>query len=150
MKNLLLTTVLMLAVIFSSNATNDVNGPAKKVSISGAGATFPLPFYNLAFKTYQDKTGNSITYGGIGSGGGIRSLKDKIVDFGGSDAYLSDKEMSEMPAAVVHIPTCMGAVVLAYNQPGTLSPIFTWAKSPNGTTAVLQPSIPAWTYPTKP
>ena len=103
----------MLAVIFSSNATNDVNGPAKKVSISGAGATFPLPFYNLAFKTYQDKTGNSITYGGIGSGGGIRSLKDKIVDFGGSDAYLSDKEMSEMPATVVHIPTCMGAVVLA-------------------------------------
>ena len=118
MKNLLLTTVLMLAVIFSSNATNNVNGPAKKVSISGAGATFPLPFYNLAFKTYQDKTGNSITYGGIGSGGGIRSLKDKIVDFGGSDAYLSDKEMSEMPAAVVHIPTCMGAVVLAYNLPG--------------------------------
>lgn len=48
MKNLLLTTVLMLAVIFSSNATNDVNGPAKKVSISGAGATFPLPFYNLS------------------------------------------------------------------------------------------------------
>ncbi|OKZ17674.1 MAG: phosphate ABC transporter substrate-binding protein PstS [Butyricimonas synergistica] len=118
MKNLLLTTVLMLAVIFSSNATNNVNGPAKKVSISGAGATFPLPFYNLAFKTYQDKTGNSITYGGIGSGGGIRSLKDKIVDFGGSDAYLSDKEMGEMPAAVVHIPTCMGAVVLAYNLPG--------------------------------
>ena len=118
MKNLLLTTVLMLAVIFSSNATNDVNSPAKKVSISGAGATFPLPFYNLAFKTYQDKTGNSITYGGIGSGGGIRSLKDKIVDFGGSDAYLSDKEMSEMPATVVHIPTCMGAVVLAYNLPG--------------------------------
>ena len=108
----------MLAVIFSSNATNNVNCPAKKVSISGAGATFPLPFYNLAFKTYQDKTGNSITYGGIGSGGGIRSLKDKIVDFGGSDAYLSDKEMSEMPAAVVHIPTCMGAVVLAYNLPG--------------------------------
>lgn len=118
MKNLFLTTILMLTVIFSSNATNGESTPAKKVSISGAGATFPLPFYNLAFKTYQDKTGNSITYGGIGSGGGIRSLKDKIVDFGGTDAYLSDKEMSEMPAAVVHIPTCMGAVVLAYNLPG--------------------------------
>ena len=108
----------MLAVIFNSNATNGETTPNKKVSISGAGATFPLPFYNLAFKTYQDKTGNSVTYGGIGSGGGIRSLKDKIVDFGGSDAYLSDKEMSEMPAAVIHIPTCMGAVVLAYNLPG--------------------------------
>ena len=51
MKNLLLTTVLMLAVIFSSNATNDVNGPAKKVSISGAGKTkswisgVPMPIY---------------------------------------------------------------------------------------------------------
>ena len=160
MKNLLLTTVLMLAVIFSSNATHDVNGPAKKVSISGAGATFPLPFYNLAFKTYQDKTGNSITYGGIGSGGGIRSLKDKIVDFGGSDAYLSDKEMSEMPAAVVHIPTCMGAVVLAYNLPGVdnlkltgdiiadiyLGKITKWndAKIQElNPGAVLQPSIPA-------
>ena len=58
-----------------------------------------------------------MTYGGIGSGGGIRSLKDKIVDFGGSDAYLSDAEMQVMPYATVHIPTCMGAVVMAYNIP---------------------------------
>lgn len=117
MKNLLLTSMLMLGVIFSSNATLNGSVSAKKVSLSGAGATFPLPFYNLAFKTYQEKTGNTITYGGIGSGGGIRSLKDKVVDFGGSDAYLSDKEMGEMPATVIHIPTCMGAVVLAYNLP---------------------------------
>lgn len=109
----------MLAVIFSSNATNDVNGPAKKVSLSpGAGATFPLPFYNLASKLIKIKQVIPLPTGGIGSGGGIRSLKDKIVDFGGSEAYLSVKEMSEMPAAVVHIPTCMGAVVLAYNLPG--------------------------------
>lgn len=87
------------------------------MNIAAAGATFPLPFYNLAFKTYQEKTGNAVTYGGIGSGGGIRSLKDKIVDFGGSDAYLSDAEMQEMPYATVHIPTCMGAVVMAYNLP---------------------------------
>lgn len=117
MKNLLLTSMLMLGVIFSSNAISNGSASAKKVSLSGAGATFPLPFYNLAFKTYQEKTGNTITYGGIGSGGGIRSLKDKVVDFGGSDAYLSDKEMGEMPATVIHIPTCMGAVVLAYNLP---------------------------------
>lgn len=89
----------------------------QKMNIAAAGATFPLPFYNLAFKTYQEKTGNAVTYGGIGSGGGIRSLKDKIVDFGGSDAYLSDAEMQEMPYATVHIPTCMGAVVMAYNLP---------------------------------
>jgi phosphate transport system substrate-binding protein len=59
---------------------------------------------------------NKVSYGGIGSGGGVRNLKDGIVDFAGSDAFLSDKEMSEMEP-VVHIPTCMGAVVLAYNLP---------------------------------
>ena len=90
----------------------------EKVAITAAGATFPQPFYNLAFKKYTEVTGILLTYGGIGSGGGIRSLTDKVVDLGASDAYLSDKEISEMPAAVVHIPTCLGAVVIAYNLPG--------------------------------
>ena len=89
-----------------------------KKAITGAGATFPLPYYNLLFKSYQDSTNVVVTYGGIGSGGGIRSLKDQIVDFAGSDAFLTEKEMADMPAEVIHIPTCMGAVVLAYNLPG--------------------------------
>lgn len=85
------------------------------VSLSGAGATFPQPYYDVAFKAFQDSTKINVTYGGVGSGGGIRSLKDQIVDFGASDAFLSDKEMASMPAPVIHIPTCMGAVVMAYN-----------------------------------
>ena len=87
------------------------------LEIAGAGATFPLPYYNIIFKDYSDKTENKVTYGGIGSGGGIRSLMDKTVDFGASDAYLSEEALAEAPAEVVHIPTCMGAVVLAYNLP---------------------------------
>ena len=90
---------------------------SSKSSITGAGATFPLPFYNIAFKAYQDSSQTLVTYGGIGSGGGIRSLKDKIVDFAGTDAFLSEKELAEMPGEVLHIPTCMGAIVLAYNLP---------------------------------
>ena len=86
--------------------------------LAGAGATFPLPYYNLAFKTYRDSVPAEVSYGGIGSGGGIRSLKDRIVDFAGSDAYLTDAEMAAMPDSVIHIPTCMGAVVMAYNLPG--------------------------------
>lgn len=89
-----------------------------KEAITAAGATFPQPFYSLAFKKYSDESGVGLTYGSIGSGGGIRSLTDKVVDFGASDAYLSDKEIAEMPAEVVHIPTCLGAVVIAYNLPG--------------------------------
>ncbi len=90
---------------------------SETVELSGAGATFPLPFYNVVFEQYASKSGNQVAYGGIGSGGGIRNLRDKIVDFAGSDAFLSDKEMAEM-APVVHVPTCMGAVVVAYNLDG--------------------------------
>ena len=88
----------------------------ESVELSGAGATFPLPFYNVIFEEFGDVNGDEVAYGGIGSGGGVRNLKDGIVDFCGSDAFLSDEEMLEMPA-VVHVPTCMGAVVLAYNLP---------------------------------
>lgn len=86
------------------------------VELTGAGATFPLPFYNMSFEGYSATHNNKVSYGGIGSGGGVRNLKDGIVDFAGSDAFLSDAEMKEMDP-VVHIPTCMGAVVLAYNLP---------------------------------
>lgn len=94
---------------------------SKSVSITAAGATFPLPFYNLSFKNYTKESGILLTYGGIGSGGGIRSLKDKVVDFGATDAYLDAKKEAEMPAPIVHIPTCIGAVVIAFNVPGVES-----------------------------
>jgi phosphate transport system substrate-binding protein len=89
----------------------------KSITLSGAGATFPLPFYNQLIADYSTKTGTLVTYGGIGSGGGIKSLKDKVVDFGASDAFLTDKELTALPAPIVHIPTCLGAVVIAYNLP---------------------------------
>ena len=115
--NKLLILVLAICLAACGNSKKKNAQGASDITLAAAGATFPLPYYNLAFKNYKDSTGVSITYGRIGSGGGIRSLKDKIVDFGGSDAYLSDAELAEMPAEVVHIPTCMGAVVLAYNLP---------------------------------
>lgn len=85
--------------------------------LSGSGATFPEPFYNLIFNKYQQSSGNLVSYSGVGSGTGIRNLKDKVVDFAGSDAFLSDEEMKDMDA-VVHVPTCMGAVVLAFKLNG--------------------------------
>lgn len=117
MKNLLLISILIISTMLSGNAIPADAASNKKEKVTGAGATFPLPFYNLAFKTYQQKNGTTVTYGGIGSGGGIRSLKDRIVDFGGTDAFLSEKELKEMPYETIHIPTCMGAVVMAYNLP---------------------------------
>ncbi|MDR1876621.1 MAG: phosphate ABC transporter substrate-binding protein PstS [Flavobacteriaceae bacterium] len=89
----------------------------EKAALSGAGATFPAPYYNIVFKNYAEKTGNDITYGATGSGSGIRSLKDRTVDFGATDVFLSDEELKEMGGEVVHIPTALGAVVLSYNLP---------------------------------
>lgn len=92
-------------------------GGRRAQALSGAGATFPLPFYNVVFEQFAQLQGDAVAYGGIGSGGGVRNLRDKIVDFAGSDAFLSEREMEEM-SPVVHIPTCMGAVVVAYNLEG--------------------------------
>ena len=119
MKNILL--LIVAVVIFAScNNTQQQNAKNEKtenISITAAGATFPLPFYNMVFKKYSDESGVLLTYGGIGSGGGIRSLKDKVVDFGATDAFLSDAEAVGLPAEIIHIPTCIGAVVIAYNLP---------------------------------
>ena len=113
--NLLMTFVL--ALVLSSCGGGSTNSNRKAQELSGAGATFPLPFYNVIFENFAEVNGDAVAYGGIGSGGGVRNLRDKIVDFAGSDAFLSEKEMSDMNP-VIHIPTCMGAVVVAYNLEG--------------------------------
>src|ERR1700722_18301531 len=81
-------------------------------TILGAGATFPNPLYSKMFSEYNKTNGLKVNYQSIGSGGGIQQLTSKTVDFGASDAPLNDEKMAGMPAPVVHIPMCMGAVVL--------------------------------------
>lgn len=122
MKNFVLLVIAVFVLGACSNSSSNKGGEksasGKKVTLTAAGATFPMPYYNMVFKGYTSETGTLLTYGGIGSGGGIRSLTDKVVDFGATDAYLSDEKLSAMPAEVVHIPTVLGAVVIAYNLPG--------------------------------
>jgi phosphate transport system substrate-binding protein len=114
----LLVLITTLAILVSCNNGSKKSSAGSKLKVTAAGATFPMPFYNLAFKKYTEISGIDFTYGGIGSGGGIRSLADKVVDFGATDAFLSDKELADFGAPVTHIPTCLGAVVIAYNLPG--------------------------------
>lgn len=106
---------LLFVAIAAVIALTGCNNSSQK--LSGAGATFPAPFYNLVFKKYTETSGSDVTYGAVGSGGGIRSLKDKTVDFGATDVFLSDSELKDMGADVLHIPTALGAVVLSYNLP---------------------------------
>ncbi|MCM8758561.1 MAG: phosphate ABC transporter substrate-binding protein PstS [Candidatus Omnitrophica bacterium] len=90
---------------------------AYATELTGAGATFPYPLYSKMFDVYHKERGIKINYSAIGSGGGIRQLTAKTVDFGGSDAFLTDQQLKEM-GEILHIPICMGAVVLAYNLSG--------------------------------
>ena len=122
----LLSPVLAVAVIFAAIA--GVYAPAAHANplasnLTGAGATFPYPLYSKWFDIYHQKTGIEINYQSIGSGGGIQQLKNNTVDFGASDAPLSDAKLKEMPRKVLHFPTAAGAVVLAYNLPSVRQPL---------------------------
>lgn len=117
MKKIFMSIMTVCTIMMLASCGGGTDSGRKAQELSGAGATFPLPFYNVVFEQFSQVNGDVVAYGGIGSGGGVRNLRDKIVDFAGSDAFLSDKEMEEM-LPVIHIPTCMGAVVLAYNLDG--------------------------------
>ena len=115
------TILIVLAISLTFNACN--KGDKDKTSasdkeITGAGATFPFPLYSKMFDVYGKDKGVKVNYQSIGSGGGVQQLMSKTVDFGASDAYLSDDEMSKAPAKVFNIPTCLGAVVATYNLEG--------------------------------
>jgi len=86
--------------------------------LSGAGATFPYPLYSKMFDAYADEFGVRVNYQGIGSSGGIKELTNRTVDFGGTDAFMTDDKIAETGTDIVHIPTCLGAVVLTYNLEG--------------------------------
>lgn len=70
-------------------------------SLTGAGATFPAPVYAKWADTYQKETGNKVNYQGIGSSGGVKQITANTVDFGASDAPLSDEKLNqELPVPV--------------------------------------------------
>ena len=100
----------------SSSAFTIPTPPA--ASLTGAGATFPYPFYSAAFYAYNLKFSQvTVNYQSIGSGGGIQQLTKKTVDFGASDVPLKDSEAAAMGGrdAVVQIPATLGTEALAYN-----------------------------------
>lgn len=85
------------------------------VDITGAGATFPYPLYSAWAFMYEKVTGSKVNYQSIGSGGGIRQIDNRTVDFGASDAPLTPKQVEEK--GLVQFPTVIGGVVVVYNLP---------------------------------
>ena len=132
MKTLLSLSAAGIALSFAlvgcggKSATTDAGGSTagapsagaqSDMKLSAAGATFPEPVYSKWFADYNAKTGVKVNYQAIGSGAGIKQLKNNTVDFAGSDAPLDAKGMKEMPSEVAQLPSVGGAVVVAYNLP---------------------------------
>jgi phosphate transport system substrate-binding protein len=91
-------------------------------ALTGAGATFPAPLYQKWFDEYSKLTHVNINYQAIGSGGGIKGIQDQTVDFGASDAPMSDDQIQAAKGgALFHIPTALGAIVPTYNVPEATS-----------------------------
>ena len=115
MKLMRTTVASIVAATFSLTAVSAFAA----ASLTGAGATFPAPVYAKWTDSYQKETGNKVNYQGIGSSGGVKQIVANTVDFGASDAPLSDDKLAA--DGLFQFPTVIGGVVLAVNIPGIKS-----------------------------
>jgi phosphate transport system substrate-binding protein len=133
MKKLLMGAALLLGTAAS----------AQSLLINGAGATFPFPMYSKWFSEYNKLHPDlKFNYQSIGSGGGIKQFTDGTVDFGASDAPMNNEQIAKVPD-VTHIPTVLGADVIAYNAPGVKSLRF----SPETLANIFLGKITKWNDP---
>ena len=96
-----------------------VSAQSNPVLVNAAGASFPYPIYSKWFDVYHTAHSSiQINYQSVGSGAGIRQLLAGTVDFGASDAPMTDEQLSQAKFKVLHFPTVLGAVVPTYNVAG--------------------------------
>ncbi len=110
------SSLLLLTACNSSSSST--------VALNGAGSTFVYPVMGRWIQDFQQSHANvRINYQSIGSGGGIQQVKSGTVDFGASDAALTDTELHQMPAPVIQIPESAGPVCVTYNLDGLQQPL---------------------------
>jgi len=119
-----------------------------QVGLTGAGATFPAPIYQKWFAAYQSVGNVQINYQPIGSGGGIKAITEGTVDFGASDAALTDAQLAAYKTKNGHdvflFPTVLGAAVPTYNVPGVTGQLnFT----PQALAGIFLGTIKKWNDP---
>lgn len=130
--------------------------PALAQDLTGAGASFPFPLYSTMFAEYDDVTGLQVNYQSIGSGGGQRQILEQTVDFGGSDAPMTDESMAEAPSSdaydgpnpILHVPATLAAVVPSYNfEPIAENPAEPLVLSPDVLADIFLGQITSWQDP---
>jgi len=126
-----LALLLVCAVTFAAACSGErgaagpggAGGGGGAVRLQGAGASFPNPLYQKWLSEYgKANPAVRIDYQSIGSGGGIKQIKEQTVDFGASDAPMKNEDMPGT-GEILHIPTVLGAVVITYNLRGVTQPL---------------------------
>jgi phosphate transport system substrate-binding protein len=117
----------------------------KPTLLNAAGATFPYPIYSKWFDEYHKLHPNvQINYQPIGSGGGIRQMLDRTVDFGASDGPMTDEQLADAKRKILHFPAVLGADVPSYNLPGVTAELkFT----PQALAGIFLGKITKWNDP---
>src|SRR5688500_14130863 len=121
---LYLTLLLSLAITFAAcsgqrmgNSGSSGNGAS--IRLQGSGSTFVKPVMDKWTSEYGKANLNiKADYQSTGSGAGIKAIQSQTVDFGATDAAMTEEEMKQSPAEILHIPVVLGAVVLTYNLEG--------------------------------
>lgn len=123
----------------------DAASAEDSVTLQGTGATFPAPLYQKWFSEYNKEHPNvQINYQPLGSGAGIKQFQQHLVDFGASDAAMTDEEMAPVKDGVVLLPMTAGAIVLAYNLPDVTSDL---KLSREAYVGILLGKITSWNDP---
>lgn len=147
-RQMLVAKVKKTAVVFGLVAAGTAFCPpayATKLLMNGAGSTFINPLFSKWFSEYNKKFPNvEINYQSIGSGGGIKQLQKRTIDFAATDVPMSEKELTDAGSKVLHFPVAIGAVVISFNLPG----VATGLKLDGSTiSAIVRGQIKQWDDP---
>ncbi len=145
MNNMIVTLILVgLSTLALSACKGSSDGNAE-VRLQGAGATFPNPIYQKWFTHYNKAHPNlKFDYQSIGSGGGIKQIFERTIDFGGSDAPMKDEDLKAAKGEILHIPTVLGADVITYNVQGVTSDL---KLTPEAIAGIFLGNVKKWNDP---
>lgn len=128
-----------------SSKSTSASSQSETITITGAGSTFVTPIMTRWIADYHQAHPNvEVNYQSIGSGGGIQQLKKQLIDFGASDAALTDDQLKEMPGHVIQIVESAGPVCITYNLPELTKPLRLSSAALSG---IFLGTIKKWTDP---
>ncbi|MHB8070348.1 MAG: phosphate ABC transporter substrate-binding protein PstS [Candidatus Cryosericum sp.] len=118
--NHIICALLLCCLLIAVSGCKSAPGtPVKDLAV--AGSTFAEPLYVKQLDSWYQKTQVKAVYGALSSSAALRALQDRTIDIGATDLLLTTEDQARLPASVIQVPTCLGAVAICVNLPGAPS-----------------------------